>query len=144
MNNKIEKFLRPLMNKNLPDVRPGDTVRIYQKITAPAASTSGKKTKDAGKEKSQVFEGRVLAVKHGRQMGSTLTLRKVVSGVGVERIFPLYSPAIEKIEVVKKGRPGKAKLYYLRTMKARKRRLNKREVKELTPQEQPVSEETPQ
>src|SRR3990167_9886038 len=76
------------------DIRAGDTIRVTQKIT--------EKDKKTGKPKVrlQVFEGLCLTVKHGKEAGSTFTLRKVASGVGVERIFPLYSPSIEKIEVV--------------------------------------------
>lgn len=93
------------MKKDLPDIRPGDTVRVHQKV------------KEGDKERTQVFEGLVIARKHGREAGSTITVRKVISGVGVERIFPLYSPTIEKIELVKREKVRRAKLYYLRRAK---------------------------
>jgi large subunit ribosomal protein L19 len=83
-------------------VRPGDTVRVMQKIT------------EKGKTRLQLFEGLVLAVKHGTEPGATFTVRKVASGVGVEKTFPLYSPMIDKIEIVKRTKVRRAKLYYIR------------------------------
>lgn len=111
----IETFLQNHLKKDLPDIRPGDTVKVYQKI------------KEGDKDRIQVFEGQVLARKHGKEMGSTITVRKIISGVGVERIFPLHSPLIEKIEIAKKVKVRRAKLYYLRTAKARKTRLKNKE-----------------
>ncbi len=81
----------------------GDTVKVWSKVLD-----------DKGKTRLQAFEGLVLARKHGTEIGATFTVRKVASGVGVERIFPLYSPTIDKIEVTKKSRARKAKLYYVR------------------------------
>jgi large subunit ribosomal protein L19 len=92
--------------KNL-DMRAGDTVRVSQII------------QEKGKTRTQVFEGIVLARKHGAETGATFTVRKVSEGVGVERIFPLYSPAIEKIEVVRRAKVRRAKLYYIRTKAAK-------------------------
>lgn len=92
--------------KNL-DLRPGDTVRVHQKI------------EEKGKTRIQIFEGLVLARKHGSEAGGTFTVRRVASGVGVEKIFPLYSPMIDKIEVVKRARVRRAKLYYIREKVAR-------------------------
>ena len=88
-------------------IRPGDTVRVHQKI------------EDKGKTRIQVFEGVVLARKHGTEPGATFTVRKVASGVGVEKIFPLYSPTIDKIEIVKRAKVRRAKLYYIREKVAR-------------------------
>ena len=96
--------------KNL-DLRPGDTVRVSQKIE-----------EEKGKYRLQVFEGLVLARKHGTEAGATFTVRRVLSGVGVEKIFPLYSPMIDKIEVVKRSRVRRAKLYYIRDKVAREAR----------------------
>ncbi len=88
-------------------IRPGDTVRITQKI------------QEKGKTRAQRFEGIVLGVRHRREPGATLTVRRVASGVGVERIFPLYSPSITKIEIVKRSKVRRAKLGYIRTKAAR-------------------------
>ncbi len=87
------------------DVRTGDTVRVWVKVL-----------EDAEKKKFrlQAFEGLVLAHKHGSEPGATITVRKVASGVGVERVFPLYSPSIDKIELVKRSTVRRAKLYYVR------------------------------
>ncbi len=83
-------------------VRAGDTVRVSQKI------------QEKGKTRLQMFEGLVLMVKHGTTAGATFTVRKVASGVGVEKTFPLYSPVIEKIEIVRRAKVRRAKLYYIR------------------------------
>lgn len=88
-------------------IKPGDTVRVHQKI------------QDKGKTRIQVFEGLVLARKHGNEPGATFTVRKVASGVGVEKIFPLYSPNIDKIEITKRAKVRRAKLYYIREKVAR-------------------------
>jgi large subunit ribosomal protein L19 len=117
MTNKTDKFINSSLKKNLPDIRPGDTIKIYQKI---------KKEKQ---DRIQTFEGQVLARKHGKGISSTITVRKVISGIGVERIFPLHSPLIEKIELVKRGRVKRAKIYYLREAKGKKARLKKLETK---------------
>lgn len=85
------------------DFNSGDTVRVWSKILD-----------EKGKTRLQAFEGIVLARKHGTEIGATFTVRRIASGVGVERIFPLYSPAIDKIEITKKSRARKSKLYYVR------------------------------
>ena len=84
------------------DIRPGDTVKVHQKI------------QEKGKTRIQIFEGTVLARKHGTEAGATLTVRRVVNGYGVEKIYPLYSPLIDKIEVVRRAQVRRAKLYYIR------------------------------
>ncbi len=89
------------------DFRAGDIVKVTQKV------------KEGDKTRLQVFEGMVLARKHGYEPGATFTMRKVLDGVGVERIFPLYSPDIDKIEIKSKGRFRRAKLYYVREIAAR-------------------------
>jgi len=88
-------------------IRPGDTIRVHQKI------------QDKGKTRIQIFEGLVLARKHGDEPGATFTVRKVASGVGVEKIYPLYSPLIDKLEIVKRAKVRRAKLYYIREKVAR-------------------------
>lgn len=86
------------------EFQSGDTVRVWSKILD-----------EKGKSRLQAFEGTVLARKHGTEAGATFTVRKIASGVGVERIFPLYSPMVDKIEVVRKSRARRSKLYYIRT-----------------------------
>ena len=114
------------------DFRSGDTVRVWQKIL------------EKGKVRLQVFEGLVLAKKHGKEAGATFTVRRVASGVGVERIFPLYSTALDKIEVVKRSKVRRAKLYHIREKAAKDIRRQMRnvrmavEVETETPVEVPV------
>ena len=84
------------------DFSSGDTVRVWVKIP------------EKGKFRLQAFEGLVLARKHGKEIGATFTVRKVASGVGVERIFPLYSPMIDSIEIIKRSGARRSKLYYVR------------------------------
>lgn len=103
--------------KNL-DLRPGDTVRVWQKIE-----------EEKGKYRLQAFEGLVLARKHGLEAGATFTVRRVASGVGVEKIFPLYSPMVEKIDIVKRSRMRRAKLYFIRDKVAREARRQLRRSK---------------
>jgi len=109
MTTKIETFLQTFLKKELPEIRSGDTIRIYQKI------------KEKDKERVRVFEGLVIAKKHGKGISATITVRKEISGIGVERIFPIHSPTIEKIEIIRRGKVKRAKLYYLR--KARGKRI---------------------
>src|SRR4030043_729151 len=125
---KLQTFLQSSLKKNLPDIRPGDTIAVYQKI------------KEGDQERIQVFEGLVLARKHGKEVGATITVRKVVSGVGVEKIFPLHSPIIDKIEILKRGKVRRAKLYYLRTAKGRKARLKQKEFSKAIPEEKKIEE----
>ncbi len=98
------------------DFSSGDTVRVWNKI------------KEAdGKTRLQAFEGMVLARKHGTEMGATFTIRRVASGVGVERVYPLFSPMIDKIEIVRRARTRRSKLYYVREKAIRdvRRKLKK-------------------
>lgn len=104
--------------KKLPDIRVGDTVRVHQKI------------KEENKTRVQVFEGLIIARKHGSEPGATITVRKISQGIGVEKIFPLYLPTIEKIDVTKRARVRRAKLYYLRKKTATQTR-KKLKTKEL-------------
>lgn len=102
--------------KNL-GVKAGDTVRVHQKI------------QERGKTRLQVFEGLVIAVKHGTEPGATMTVRATLSGVGVEKIFPLYSPLIDKIEIVRRSKVRRAKLYYIRDKVAREIRRQLRNMR---------------
>ena len=133
-------------------IRSGDTVRVWQKIE------ESKQTKGADKRKvvvktfrKQAFEGLVLAVKHGAESGAMFTVRKVASGVGVEKIFPLYSPMIDSIEVLRRTRTRRAKLYFIREKATRdvKRAMRKSVQVVAAPRaavatEEPVVEDAPQ
>lgn len=99
------------------DIRAGDTVRVWQKIEE---ITAGKKKGETKKTtRRQAFEGLVLSVKHGTEPGAMFTVRKVASGVGVEKIFPLYSPEVLEIEVLRRARVRRAKLYFIRRKASR-------------------------
>jgi large subunit ribosomal protein L19 len=99
--------------KNL-GLRSGDTVRVHQKIV------------EKGKTRIQVYEGLVIATKHGSEIGSTFTVRAVMSQVGVEKTFPLYSPMIEKIDIIRRSKVRRAKLYYIRDKASREIRRSLR------------------
>lgn len=118
MPTKAEQFNTQHLKK-IPELRPGDTVKVYQKIKE--GSSAGEK------ERIQVFEGIIIAQKHGKGISGTITIRKVVEGVGVERIFPIHSPSLDKIEVVKSSKVRRSKLYYLREVKGKKSKLKKKE-----------------
>ncbi len=141
MTNKLDAFNQSQLKKDLPDIRPGDNVRVYQKIkdlSSPSKSSRAKSSDSSeNKQKTQSFEGLVIARKHGQGISSTITVRKLISGINVERIFPLHSPTIEKIDIIKRGKVRRAKLYYLRKSKGRKTRLKKREVIERETKESP-------
>lgn len=109
----IDRIEREGMRKDVPDMEPGDTVRVHVKIV------------EGDKERIQVYEGVVIA-RSGSGLKERFRVRKISYGVGVERIFPVHSPRIEKIEVVKKGRVRRAKLFYLRERKGRKAQVKER------------------
>ena len=102
------------------ELKPGLTVRVYQKIKE-------LNSKGEEKERVQYFEGMIIARKHNKEVGSTITVRKVSEGIGVEKIFPLNLPTITKIEIKKEAKVRQAKLYYLRD--GFKKRLKERTVK---------------
>lgn len=131
----------PVNMKNRQDIgiRAGDTVRVWQKI------------QEKGKTRLQAFEGLVLARKHGNEPGATFTVRRVSSGVGVEKIFPLYSPMIDKIEIVRRSKVRRAKLYFIREKVAREIRRQMRNMRMMdistesdsdVPEEEEVKPET--
>jgi len=99
--NLIQELNKEQLSKEMPQVQVGDTVRVHVKV------------KEGSRERIQIFEGSVIARKHGG-IEETLTVRRISYGVGVEKIFPLHSPTIDKIEVVRGGKVRRAKLYYLR------------------------------
>lgn len=104
---KVAKIAAPKTSLKDFDMRVGDTVKVHQKI------------QEKGKTRIQIFEGMVLARKHGTTPSATFTVRKNAGGYGVERIFPLYSPIIDKIEVVRRAKVRRAKLYYIRDKAAK-------------------------
>jgi large subunit ribosomal protein L19 len=115
----IVKHLKDTQLKTLPDFKTGYTVKVHQRI------------KEGSKERVQIFEGLVIARKGGKGVNATFTVRKIASGVGVERIYPLHSPNVVKVEVTKQPMVRKAKLYYVRkkrdnTPRARKERTVKK------------------
>jgi len=106
----METIEKEQMRMDLPDFSVGDTVKVHFKIV------------EGEKERIQVFEGLVIRKRKGG-VGATFTVRKVSYGIGVERIFPLHSPRIEKIEIVNRGRVRRARLYYLRHLKGKAARI---------------------
>ena len=130
MPTKLETFIKSQLKTDLPDIRPGDTILVSQKI------------REGDKERIQDFEGLVIARKHGKEAGATITVRKVILGIGVERIFPLYSPTIKKVEILKRGGVRRAKLYYLRKAKGKKAKLKRKEFTQVMSEEIPIEEKT--
>jgi len=134
MITKTEQFSTTQINKNLPGIKSGDTVKVHQKIK----ESFGKAQDKGEKERIQVFEGVVIAVKHGEGINATMTVRKVVDGIGVERIFPIHSPSISKVEVVRSAKVRRSKLYYLRSTKGKKARLKSKELAKAIVEKEPV------
>ncbi|MBR1753660.1 50S ribosomal protein L19 [bacterium] len=109
----IESVEKEHMNKTITEVNPGDTVRVSVRII------------EGNKERLQAFEGTVIK-KHGEGLNKTITVRKIFQGVGVERVFALYSPRVEKITVIKRGDVRRAKLYYLRNLSGKATRIKEK------------------
>ena len=115
-----QALLKDQLKKNIPDIRPGQVVRVHEKI------------QEGDKSRVQVFEGLVIATKHGKGLDGTFTVRKIgAGGIGVERIFPIHMPAIEKIEVLRKENVRRAKLYYVREQIGKKTKKRKTKLQEL-------------
>jgi large subunit ribosomal protein L19 len=130
----IRSWEAQFLKKNLPEFHPGDTVRVHLLIREEAKvkqKEKGKKTQEKKEQKVhkeervQVFEGVVIA-RRGSGMSETFTVRRVAYGIGVERVFPLHSPLIQKIEVKKKGDVSRAKLYYQRLRKGKAARIKEK------------------
>lgn len=129
--------LQLFQSKNMPesklkDLQPGWTVKIYQRI------------KEGDKTRVQAFEGTVIAKKHGNEAGGTITVRKVSGGYGVEKVFPIYLPSIEKVQVLKKPSVRRAKLYYLRDKTSREirkkmKQATKSDLTSIVPSERKVA-----
>ncbi len=112
--NTIERIEKQMIQKSIPSFSIGDTVQVSVKVI------------EGDRERAQVFEGHVIA-RRGRNTRETITVRKISYGVGVERIFPIYSPFVQDIKVIRQGRVRRAKLYYLREKKGRNMRIEEKE-----------------
>ena len=109
----IDQVESTYLRDDIPEFRPGDTVKVHVKVA------------EGGKERVQIFEGLVIA-RRGGGTRETFTVRKMSGGIGVERIFPLHSPVLDKIEVVRRGRVRRGKLYYLRSLRGKAARIDER------------------
>ena len=113
--NIIEALEKEQMRADIPGFRPGDTVKVHARI------------KEGEKERIQVFKGVVIRKRKGTT-GATFTVRKISYGVGVEKIFPLHSPLIDKVEIVTRGKVRRGRLYYLRNLRGKSARIKERRV----------------
>lgn len=113
-NALLEKVSKKQLREDIPEFRPGDTIRVQVKI------------REGEKERLQAFQGTVIA-RNNSGIAETITVRKISFGHGVERIFPLHAPVLDSIEVVRTGRARRAKLYYLRKLRGKAARLKERE-----------------
>ncbi|HFI0463594.1 TPA: 50S ribosomal protein L19 [Streptococcus suis] len=113
MSKLIEKITSTQLRSDIPEFRPGDTVRVHALIV------------EGERERVQIFEGLVIK-RRGAGISETYTVRKISNGVGVERTFPVHTPRVAKIEVVRKGRVRRAKLYYIRTLSGKAARIKER------------------
>lgn len=111
--NIIENLEKEQMRVDIPDFKPGDTVRVHARI------------KEGEKERVQIFQGLVIRKRKGKT-GATFTVRKVSYGIGVERIFPLHSPTIDKIEIITRGKVRRGRLYYMRELKGKAARIKEK------------------
>ena len=111
--NIIENLEKEQMRIDIPDFKPGDTVRVHARI------------KEGEKERVQIFQGLVIRKRKGKT-GATFTVRKVSYGIGVERIFPLHSPTIDKIEIITRGKVRRGRLYYMRGLKGKAARIKEK------------------
>ena len=111
----IESLVEIKPNPNIPDIAPGDTVKVSAKIV------------ESGRERIQVFQGIVIRIRRGGA-GASFTVRHVAYSIGVERTFPFYSPRVEKVEIVRHGKVRRAKLYYLRNLSGKAARIKERRV----------------
>ncbi|MDX2438520.1 MAG: 50S ribosomal protein L19 [Acidobacteriota bacterium] len=110
----IREVTQEYLRTDMPDFRPGDNVKVHVRL------------KEGEKERIQIFEGLVIARKHGG-VSETFTVRKISSGIGVERTFPLHSPSVSQIEVSRRGRVRRAKLYYIRNLRGKAARIKERD-----------------
>ena len=113
MSKVIEKITSAQLRSDIPEFRPGDTVRVHAKVV------------EGSRDRIQIFEGLVIK-RRGAGISETYTVRKISNGVGVERTFPVHTPRVAKIEVVRKGRVRRAKLYYIRALSGKAARIKER------------------
>ncbi len=113
---KQQQFTKSFLKTDLPEIKVGDTVKLHQKI------------KEGDKERIQIFEGIVIAQKHGIGVSGSMIVRKLIDGVGVEKMIPLHSPNLVKVEVVAHGKVRRAKLYFLRNLIGKKSKLKRKEI----------------
>lgn len=114
--NRLDSIEKTQMKDDVPSFQPGDNIRVHVRIV------------EGGKERLQIFEGIVIARKHGGSR-ETVTVRKISFGVGVERIFPLHATVIDHIDVVRRGKVRRAKLYYLRALRGKAARIQERDTR---------------
>ncbi len=114
MTNKTQVFIQPYLKEEYSEIKPGQQVKIHQKVI------------EGEKERIHVFEGLIIAKKHGKEIGSTITIRRIAAGIGTEIVLPLHSPSIVKIEVLKTHKVRRAKLYYLRDAKGKRAKLKEK------------------
>ena len=114
--NRLDIIEKPQLKEGIPNFQPGDTVKVHVRI------------KEGNKERLQIFEGVVIARKHG-SVRETITVRKVSFGVGVERIFPINATIIDHIDVIRRGKVRRAKLYYLRELRGKAARIKERDTR---------------
>ena len=115
----LDEITKDQIRSDIPSFREGDTVRVSVRVVDYKEAKGGKQER---RERLQAYEGVVIA-RHNNGISSSFTVRKISNGVGVERVFPLHSPMLEKIEVVRHGRVRRAKLYYLRNLRGKKARI---------------------
>ncbi len=114
---KQQQFTKSFLKTDMPEIKVGDTVKLHQKI------------KEGEKERIQIFEGVVIAQKHGKGVSGSMIVRKIIDGVGVEKMIPLHSPNLAKIEIIAHGKTRRAKLYFLRDKIGKKSKLKRQEIK---------------
>ncbi len=114
--NRLDSIEKTQMKEDVPSFQPGDNIRVHVRIV------------EGGKERLQIFEGVVIARKHGGSR-ETVTVRKISFGVGVERIFPIHATVVDHIDVVRRGKVRRAKLYYLRDLRGKAARITERDTR---------------
>ena len=131
MTVRIEELQAEGMKKNMPQFKSGQTVRVLRKI------------REGDKERTQTFEGLIIEVNNQNNVSATITVRKIVGGIGVEQVFPVHSPLVEKIEVVKEAKVRRSRLYFMRNLRGKAARLKERflTAEELQAMTQSVTEE---